>query len=220
MPGDGRTAADARIPDTEPPGHRGFNAALRGRCGGTVLDAACGKGRWAEWAVKHGKGYCGVDIDESPVARCQAQFPNFRFLVGDCRSLPFEARSFDTVLLVEVLEHLRAPGDAPLALREACRVARGCVALTTPDCTDAERLSAAGLTFAHMLEGGKGRKFRNPIDAAHAHWFFYTRDSLSGTLSALGHPFELHRARRVECLDFPCYAKLEAFIDLTGRIGA
>ena len=210
------TAVDARFSDAEPPGYRGFNAALRERCGRTILDAACGKGRWAEWAIKHKKGYRGIDIDESLVARCQAQFPDFRFRVGDCRMLPFKPRSFDTVILVEVLEHLRTPGDALRALQEACRVARRCVAATTPDCTDVERLSAAGLTFTHMLEGGKGRKFKSPADAAHAHWLFHTNESLGEILSALGHPFELHRARRVGCLDFPCYTKLEAFVDLMG----
>jgi SAM-dependent methyltransferase len=208
---------DARFPDTEPPGYKGFNAVLRERCGRTILDAACGKGRWAEWAIKHRRGYRGVDIDESLIALCQSQFPNFRFRVGDCRKLPFKPQSFDTVLLIEVLEHLRTTNDALRALQEACRVARRCVAVTTPDCTDAKRLSAAGLTFTHILESGKGRKFKSREDTAHAHWLFHTKDSLGELMSVLGHPFELYRTRRVGCLDFPCYTKLEAFIDLTGR---
>jgi len=207
---------DIQFPDTDPPGYRGFNATLRDRCGKTILDAACGKGRWAEWAIKHKRGYHGIDIDQKLVLWCQEQFPNFRFRVGDCRKLPFKPQQFDTVILVEVIEHLRKENDVLRALQEACRVASKCVAVTTPDCTDVDRLKKHDLTFTHMLENGKGKKL-GKTDIAHAHWTFHTKESLAEMLSLLGHPFELWRTRRAECLDFPCYTKLEAFIDVSGR---
>jgi len=212
---DDMSAVAMQFPETDPPGYRGFNSALRDRCGKTLLDAACGKGRWAEWAIKHKRGYRGMDIDEELVLRCQEQFPNFRFRVGDCRKIPFKPKSFDTVMLVEVIEHLRTENDVLRSLQEACRVARKCVAITTPDCSDLDRLKKHAITFTHMLENGKGRKFEHRVSKAHAHWMFHTKDSLSEMLSILGHPFELWRTRPVTCLDFPCYTKLEAFIDVS-----
>lgn len=205
----------SQFPDSDPEGYRGFNAHLRERCGKSILDAGCGKGRWAEWATKHKRGYRGMDIDESLVQRCQENFPQFRFRVGDARKIPFKPQSFDTVMMVEVIEHLRGEKDVLRALQESCRVARKCVAVTTPDCTDLERLREYGVTFTHVLENGKGRKFSSREDQAHAHWSFLTKDSLSEMLSLLGYPFEICRTRRAECVTFPCYTKLEAFIDVS-----
>jgi len=208
---------DTTFPDSDPPGYKGFNSILRDRCGRSILDAGCGKGRWAEWAIKHKRGYRGMDIDDRLIARCQENFPNFRFRIGDCRKIPFKSKSFDTVMLVEVIEHLRTDKDVFRALQEACRVARVCVAITTPDCTDIERLKKSGLVFSHLMESGRGKRLPTRDDVAHAHWTFHTKDSLSEMFSLLGHPFVIYRARRIEVVNFPCYSKLEAFINIGGQ---
>lgn len=211
---------EQQMPDTMPAGHPGFNAVLRQRCGKSILDSGCGKGRWVEWALKHHRGYYGIDIDATLVKKCEADFPMMRFRVGDSRKIPFKPDSFDTVLLVEVIEHLMNEKDVYKALHEACRVARKCVAVTTPDCTDAEELrkKVNGVTFMHLLETGKGRKFASRESRAHAHWTFHTVDSLGDILKELGHPFEIYRTGRVECVNFPCYRKLEVFIDPSKRV--
>lgn len=53
------------------------------------------------------------------------------FVCGDACSLPFAARSFDTVTALHVLEHL-SPPSASRALHEMCRVARRRVIVAVP----------------------------------------------------------------------------------------
>jgi SAM-dependent methyltransferase len=61
--------------------------------------------------------------------------------------LPFPDRSFDSVLLFEVLEHLPDPGGV---LREARRVARKNVILTTPNSEGITELQRMGLLYEHF----------------------------------------------------------------------
>lgn len=51
--------------------------------------------------------------------------------LGDAMHLRFDARSFDTVLCMEVLEHME-PIDFPKALHELRRVCRGTLIMTVP----------------------------------------------------------------------------------------
>ena len=63
------------------------------------------------------------------------------------RRMPMEDGSVDTVILLEVLEHL----DDPAALlREARRVARTGVLVTTPNCT--QDFGEVPVEFSHMLD--------------------------------------------------------------------
>ena len=67
--------------------------------------------------------YTGVDITPDFIEIAHERFPGVPFLVGDARSLPFEDKSFDTVLCFFVLVHLNREGVA-LAMKELTRVAR------------------------------------------------------------------------------------------------
>jgi ubiquinone/menaquinone biosynthesis C-methylase UbiE len=69
-----------------------------------------------------------VLINASELARA-CGIKNISFAVGDAYRLPFADRSFDTVTLLEVLEHLERPSDA---VSEAVRVARERVIITVP----------------------------------------------------------------------------------------
>jgi SAM-dependent methyltransferase len=62
--------------------------------------------------------------------------------------LPFQDRSFDTVLLFEVLEHVA--NFEPL-LAEAFRVARKNVLITVPNSENIEQMKGNDVTYAHML---------------------------------------------------------------------
>jgi ubiquinone/menaquinone biosynthesis C-methylase UbiE len=79
-----------------------------------VLDIGCGD-RWAENALGPGCTYLGLDYP-STVELGYAGAPD---VFGDGLQLPFPDQCFDSVLLMDVLEHLR---DAPKALSEAARV--------------------------------------------------------------------------------------------------
>jgi SAM-dependent methyltransferase len=62
--------------------------------------------------------------------------------------LPFPDKSFDTVLLFEVIEHVP---PIETILREAFRVARKNVLVTVPNAEDLELLKGNDVTYAHML---------------------------------------------------------------------
>ena len=83
----------------------------------------------------------------------------------DGERLPLADGAVDTVIMVEVLEHLDAPGDL---LDEAARVAGRNVLVTTPNCT--QRFPAATIEFSHMLD----------VD----HRQFFTEASLREVLAA------------------------------------
>ncbi|MFN4310037.1 MAG: class I SAM-dependent methyltransferase [Ferrovibrio sp.] len=82
---------------------------------GRVLDVGCGIGDF----LQHRPGTVGVDINPATVEWCQQQGLDAHLMVPD--QLPFDAQVFDSVILDNVLEHLKAP--KPL-LQEIHRVMR------------------------------------------------------------------------------------------------
>jgi SAM-dependent methyltransferase len=118
---------------------------------GDVLDVGCWTGVLARALVgKVRCSYTGVDIEPAAqaVEAARSAVPDQRFLVvSSVESLPFEAGSFDVVVLTEVIEHVPVGREGPL-LAELARVLRpgGSIILSTP--------------YRNML---------NPLDPA---WFF------------------------------------------------
>lgn len=100
-----------------------------------VLDVGCSNGFIVDnmRAPKKGYRHCGIDIDGDRIRRAKnTKKKNIDFYVIDARhGLPFPDKSFSTVILAEMLEHL--PFDvAKEMLKEACRIAKGKVLLTMP----------------------------------------------------------------------------------------
>ena len=99
-----------------------------------ILDCGCGLG----WFLKvigelTSCRLVGLDIDRTRLGRARREVGGRAELVtGDAVALPFGDRTFDKVILSEVLEHL--PDDLG-ALREVWRVLRpgGVVAITVPN---------------------------------------------------------------------------------------
>lgn len=93
---------------------------LRGR----VCDVACGIARRAMvMSDATGLPFTGVDCDDWAIEHAKRDvafhFPRVSISRGDFYSLPFDDRSFDTVLLVAALEHAAFPTHV---VRELCRV--------------------------------------------------------------------------------------------------
>src|SRR4051794_28733178 len=94
-------------------------------CHGDLLDVGCGEKPYESLIAPYVERYVGLDHPETLQARDRVD------VWGDATALPFEAGSFDTVLLMHVLEHIEDPW---LALREARRVLRpgGAVVIAVP----------------------------------------------------------------------------------------
>jgi ArsR family transcriptional regulator len=91
---------------------------------GDVLDVGCGDGVLASLLAPRSRSYTGMD--KSPkvldaARRRLAGLSGVTLVQGDMDELPFEASSFDEVLLFHVLTYAREPRAA---LREAARVLR------------------------------------------------------------------------------------------------
>jgi len=96
-----------------------------------VLEAGCGEGIMTRAVLDAFPGVemRALDIDERLVEQALALNPGANITQGSVLELPFEDKSFDTVVCSEVLEHLETPEDA---LRELCRVCSGTVVLSVP----------------------------------------------------------------------------------------
>ena len=106
-----------------------------------------------------------MDRNPSYVARARSLGQHAEEAAGE--RLPFADERFDTVLLVEVLEHI--PDEAiPAFLEEVRRVTRNNVLLTVPDCTQHGELVAEEFLHGHF----------RAVD----HVQFFTADSLSALL--------------------------------------
>jgi len=89
-------------------------ATVRREVFGRVLDVGCGKKLKAEsFAVP--VDYIGLDYDWGD----GGLYDYSPHVLGDAHTLPFASESMDSVLLLEVLEHLKSP---ELAIKEAFRV--------------------------------------------------------------------------------------------------
>lgn len=149
----------------------------RGHAGKKILDFGCASGNYCLELGRLGFDCTGVDINEEYVGAALSRGVN-ALLIKD--SLPFDDKSFDTVILFEILEHVRAPIEI---LKEAKRVARKNVLLTAPNNSEFEILKRINLTYEHMLEED--------------HINFFTKDSLSGLLSECFERFSIKKEEPV-----------------------
>lgn len=97
---------------------------------GKVLDYGCGEGAFLKRIGDRCSERWGVDVDSTKTSNVQNSQIQVRKLASDC-SLPFPEDTFDTVILMEVLEHV---ADERRVLTEIARVLRpgGKLLLTTP----------------------------------------------------------------------------------------
>lgn len=87
-----------------------------------TLDVGAGDGK-----ITHLLGIKG--IDNEPEAVKLAQEKGADVVLGDAYQLPYEDEEFDSVLMVDVLEHFKYPQKA---LQEAKRVLKKCLYIATP----------------------------------------------------------------------------------------
>ncbi len=88
---------------------------------GTVLDAACGTGRYAAHLAARGHRVLGVDSSREMLDRARARVPDGTFLRGDLHRLPVADGAVDAVVCALALVHV--PSLVPV-LAEFARVLR------------------------------------------------------------------------------------------------
>lgn len=125
--------------------------------GHTVLDLGCGLGGYSHALAGRGFEVRALDVVPEYVERASSLGVEADVYDGD--RIPMEDGSVETVILLEVVEHLDDPGAL---LREARRVASRNVLVTTPNCT--QDFGDVPVEFSHMLD----------VD----HRQFFTEDSL------------------------------------------
>jgi len=175
-----RARADARKGDRWPdsvagemerhysPG-RTWEALARGLIGlcdlGDVLDAGAGDGATAELLAPRARTITCIDVSETLIDAARVRLAghaNVRAEVADLHALPFPDASFDQVLLLNVLTHLRAPAQA---LTELARVLRpgGRLALVTLAAHEHLEVTAA---YGHVTAGFKPAEIRKLLEKA------------------------------------------------------
>lgn len=95
---------------------------------GDVLDIGCGD-RWVERSLPTNARYVGLDYPPT-VSKGYFGRPD---VFGDGRCLPFEASSFDSVVLMDVMEHLPTPEAAIIEARRVLKVG-GVLVMQVPFC--------------------------------------------------------------------------------------
>src|SRR5678816_1428586 len=146
--------------------------------GQKILDLGCGYGAYSLALLKEGRSCVGCDVNLKYVKTAAASgLP----AVVALHPLPFPDKSFDTVLLFEVIEHV-PPIEA--ILKEAFRVARKNVLVTVPNAEDIELLKGNDVTYAHMLSSD------------HVH--FFTPDGLKELLRGFGAHVEVERGDPIQ----------------------
>jgi SAM-dependent methyltransferase len=117
----------------------------RKHAGDSVLDLGCGFGAYGTALRSEGLNCTGCDIN---IEYLHSAAKNGLPVAAVDSVLPFRDRTFDTVLLFEVIEHVP---DAAKLVAEAFRVARRNVLITVPNVEGIELMKSNDVTYAHML---------------------------------------------------------------------
>lgn len=113
--------------------------------GPALLDLGCGLGGYSRALADRGFHVTALDVVPEYVERARELGVQADVYDGD--RLPLKDDSVDTVMLLEVIEHLDDPARL---LREARRVARRGVLVSVPNCT--QSFAPVPVEFSHMLD--------------------------------------------------------------------
>jgi SAM-dependent methyltransferase len=166
-------------------------ARLAPQAKGKLLDVGCGEKPHEHIFLPYVEAYVGVEFSETYDRTNASTKPGKADFVYDGKKLPFEDKSFDTVVSIQVLEHTPSPADL---LREMARVMKddGLLILSAPFCFrlheephDYYRYSQHALAF--LCEGAG-------LEVTHV-------ESRGGLFTVIGHKLNSYLALNVARLD-------------------
>ena len=99
--------------------------------GQKILDIGCGIGKHLEHLGNRDLKV-GIEVTDDWVKKGRLLYKDILFIVASAYELPFKDRAFDTLIMIDVIEHLHHPKDA---LKEMKRVLmnNGILILQTPN---------------------------------------------------------------------------------------
>lgn len=115
--------------------------------GKSILDIGCGHGVYGRELVKKGYEYTGIEANKDYAAEACKHVKAFHMRA---EKLDFPDKSFDTVIMLEVLEHLEDPYTA---LTEIKRVARQNLVVSVPNVGPMVDCVEHNLVMHHFMDG-------------------------------------------------------------------
>jgi ubiquinone/menaquinone biosynthesis C-methylase UbiE len=164
--------------------HRRFVAGLVERCppGGTVLDAACGTGKYFVMVLDAGRRVVGTDQSTGMLARARARFPAVPLERVGLQELDFTGE-FDAVMCVDAMENI-PPEDWPKVVGNLARALRpgGQLYLTVEEVDDQELERALADATAQGLPAVRGEL----TERGAGYHYYPSRERVAGWLREAG----------------------------------
>jgi ubiquinone/menaquinone biosynthesis C-methylase UbiE len=112
-----------------------FMEVIKKNIQGNCIDIGCGTGLRMKFFIPRVDRLIGIDISETRIKEAKKMHPEINFIISDARKLPFKNQIFDTVLALEVIEHLPNYYDQEVFLQEVKRVLKpgGKFIISTPN---------------------------------------------------------------------------------------
>lgn len=99
----------------------------------TILDVGCGQGLPMELInLRHSNLIStGIDLFKPYIDQCKIKKTHNKYLICDVRKLPFKRKSFDVVMALQIIEHLKK-GEARIVLKKLETIAKNLIIISTP----------------------------------------------------------------------------------------
>ena len=120
---------------------------VKKHAGRRILDVGCGIGAYTKALAQVGYECIGIENNQAYIVECQKSGIDARRM--DAHRLAFPENAFDTVIMLEVLEHLLEP---LVALHEAFRVTKKNVIISVPNIDVIPIMSKYQVVPWHLLE--------------------------------------------------------------------
>lgn len=143
--------------------HRRLSELVLAQRPSEILEVGCGEG-YVLQALRAAGVSCpmhGIDFSETAIADAQRRVPDATFTVEDARTLAQSGRTYDLVLMIEVLEHLP---DAQYMLSVLAKLSKRHVVVSVPwepffrglNLLRGKHISALGNDPEHIQHWGRG----------------------------------------------------------------